>query len=77
MMMYEDAIAGPEGMRRGTCLLDHADRLMTQHAAGLAPDVPGHNVAGADSAGACAHQDIAGADLGARGLFDANVAKIV
>ena len=75
--MYEDAVARLEAMSRGTCLLDDADRFVTEHGAGLAPDIPGHDITGANSARASAHQDIAGSDLGAGSFFDANIAKIV
>ena len=77
MMMHEDPIAGLERMRRGTRLLDDTDRFMAEHCAGLAPDVPWHDVAGADSARAGAHQDIARADFGAGSFFDADVTEIV
>jgi hypothetical protein len=77
MMMYEDAVAGLERMRRGARFLDDADRLVAEHRASLAPDIPRHDVAGADSTGAGADQDIAGTDLRAGGFFDADVTEIV
>ncbi len=76
-MMHEHAIAAAKITHRGARLLDHADRLMSQDQRRLAPDVPGHNVARADSAGARAHQDIVGADLGAGAFLDADIAEIV
>lgn len=75
-MMNEDAVAGLEsGSTSG--FLDYTDWLVTQYRSGLAPDVPGHDVAGTNSACASAHQDIAGAHLGSGGFFDADVTKIV
>jgi hypothetical protein len=77
MMMREDAVAGLKVVHCGARFLHDADRFMTEHGAGFAPDVPRHDVAGADSTCAGTHQDIARADLGAGSFFDANITEIV
>ena len=60
MMVDEDALAAAKAAHRCADLLDHADRLMAEHQRRLAPDVPGHDVARADAAGAGAHQNFVG-----------------
>jgi hypothetical protein len=76
-MMHEDALAGTKFSNAGTDFFYYADRLMAEHQRRFAPDVPRHDVAGADAAGAHPHQHIGGAHLGAGTLFDPNVAEIV
>ena len=58
-------------------LVDKADRLVAQHRSGLAPDVPGHDVARADSTGVGAYQEVVGPGFGPIDFLDANVSKIV
>ena len=77
VMMDEDALAAAKPAHRRADLLDHADRLVAQHQRRLAPDVPGHDVARADAAGAGAHQDFVGAGRRARVLLDADIAEII
>jgi hypothetical protein len=76
-MMYKNAIARLERMRRGASLLDDADWLVTEYRTCFAPNIPRHNIAGANSACARANQDIVRADLGACGLFDPNITEVI
>ena len=77
VMMHEDAVARLEVAGCGAGLFDHADRLMSQHRAGLAADVPRHDIARTDPAGAGAHEDVADAGFRTGGFLDANIAEIV
>ena len=58
-------------------LLDDSDRLVAQHQRRLAPDIPGHDIAGADAACGRAHEHLGWADRRTHAILDADVAKIV
>ena len=77
MMMHENAVARLEAAHRRACLLDHTYRLVAEHQRRLAPDVPGHDIAGADAAGAWRGPNIVGAGFWALGFFDPDIAEIV
>ena len=77
MMMHENALSGAEPAHRRARLFDHSDRLMTQHQRRLAANIPGRDLAGADAACGCPHQDIVGSDVGRRMILDADIAKVV
>src|SRR5579872_1143503 len=77
MMVNEDALAAAKAAHRPAHLLDHADRLMAEHQRRLAPDVPGHDIARADAAGAGADQNFVGPGGGTRVLLDADIAEVV
>jgi hypothetical protein len=77
VVMNKNAIARFETAHGIADFFDHSDRFMTQHERRFALDVPGHDVAGADAAGARANQDVVGANLGAGAFLDADVAEIV
>jgi len=77
MMVREDALSGTKAAHRGADLLDQADGFVAEHRSGLAPDIPRHDVAGADPAGAGADQDILRAHFRAGHFLDANVSEVV
>src|SRR5258708_7946508 len=76
-MMRENAIAGPKVVDLRTHLFDYTHRLMTQHEGRFALDIPGHDVARADTAGTRPHQNIGGPDCGTRAFLNADIAEII
>src|SRR5208282_2216224 len=77
VMVHVDALAGFEVAHRGAGFLDDADGFVAEHKRSFAPDVPRHDIAGADSTRAGADQNIVGANLGTGAFFDPDIAEIV
>ena len=77
MMMDENTFTGTKITHGGARLLDHANRLVTEDQGRLAPDIPRHDVTGADTAGADADEEVVGSHFGASAFLDADIAEIV
>lgn len=75
--MHEDAVAWMEVAHRASCFGDDADRLMAEHERGLAADVPGHYIAGADAACCNADQQVVRARLRPWTVLKADITKII
>jgi len=75
--MHEDAVARMEVAHRASGFGDDADRLMAEHEWGLAADVPGHDIAGADATCCNANQQVVRARLGPWAVLKADITKII
>jgi hypothetical protein len=77
VVMDEDAVAGLEGRYPFSHCRNDAGRFVPQNQRRFTPNVPGHDVAAANAAGARAYEQFAGTNRGNRTLFDANVVHVV
>jgi hypothetical protein len=76
-MMHEDAVARMEAAYCVSRFGDNADRLMAEHKRGLAPDVPGHNIPGADTARCNPDQQVVRARFGPWAVLKPDITEIV
>ena len=76
-MVDENPLSGPKPAHRRTGFFDHPYRLMAQYQRRLAPDVPRHDIAGADAAGFDPHQQIVRSDLRRWMILDADIAEVI
>jgi hypothetical protein len=55
----------------------YPDRLVAEYQRGLAPDIPWHDIAGANAARCNADHDVVGTGFGTGTFFETNIAEIV
>jgi hypothetical protein len=77
VMMNEDTVALMEAAYRASRCGDNAYRLMAKHERSLATNVPGHYIAGADTARCNADQQVVRARLGLWAVLKADISEIV
>jgi hypothetical protein len=77
MMMHEYPVTRPKIAHGSAGCCDDADRFMAEDQRRFTADIPRHDVARTDPAGASLDQEIVRTNLWARGFFKANIAEVV
>ena len=76
-MVDKDAVARTEIAHSAPSFRNYTYRLVAEHEWGLAADVPGHDIAGADATCCNANQQVVRARLGPWAVLKADITKII